>query len=95
MTGGEHTDGNPIGGNMERDLCTWLFHHLSEYIDLEMKREVCSQVEAHVVQCPSCSALVKTMQGTVEIVHDGAGQGIPSSCLERIKDRLLKGREPA
>ena len=90
MTGGDHT-----GGNMEQDFCTWLFHHLSEYIDLEMKREVCTEVEAHVVQCPSCSALIKTMRGTVEIVQEGAGECIPPACLERIKDRLLKGREPA
>jgi predicted anti-sigma-YlaC factor YlaD len=95
MTGGSMSGDSMAGGSMDHDFCTWLFHHLSEYVDAEFQKEICTQVEVHMLECPSCRALVHTMRGTMEIVQEGSAQCIPPACLQRIRERVLKGRESA
>jgi len=80
---------------MDTDLCTWIYNHLSEYLDAEMQTDVCEQLETHILECSSCRALLRTMKGTVEIVHELPERAISQRCLDRIKDQVLKGREPA
>jgi RNA polymerase sigma-70 factor (ECF subfamily) len=83
------------GESMDKDICTWIFNHLSEYVDAELQTDVCDQLESHMGECPSCRALVHTMRGTVGLVHDLSTRTIPAECLNRIRERLLKGRNPA
>ena len=80
---------------MDGDLCTWIFHHLSEYLDREMQSEVCVQLEEHVKECSSCRALLHTMRGTVDMVHTMPQAGMSEECLSRIRDRVLRGRGTA
>jgi RNA polymerase sigma-70 factor (ECF subfamily) len=80
---------------MDRDFCSWVLQHLSEYIDREMQSDVCEELEAHLLECPSCRTLHQTMDGTVGMVHDLSQRAIPADCLNRIRERLLKGRGPA
>lgn len=78
---------------MQKDLCTWVFHHLSEYLDHEMQADVCQQVDDHVRECVSCRALLGNMQNTVDLLHEMAGPHLPEACLNRIREKVLRSRE--
>lgn len=80
---------------MDGDFCSWVLHHLSDYIDREMQSDLCVQLEAHLLECSSCRVLHQTMDGTVGLVRDLSEYRMPPECLNRIRDRLLKGRGTA
>jgi predicted anti-sigma-YlaC factor YlaD len=83
------------GEGMGDDLCIWLLKHLSEYLDLELRTEACTRLESHMVECPSCRALVSTMRGTVGIVQDLSSHTIPPECLRRIRERVFERPDQA
>ncbi len=78
---------------MQKDLCTWVFHHLSDYLDHEMQKDLCAQVEEHVRECVSCRALLGNMQNTVELLHQVGGPRLPEACLNRIREQVLRLRD--
>jgi len=79
---------------MDTDLCTWIYHHLSEYLDTELPGSTCEQLEAHVQECTSCRALLHTMKDTVEMVHEFSGKPIPERCLTRLRAKLFAEEGP-
>jgi predicted anti-sigma-YlaC factor YlaD len=76
------------------DICTQLYRHLSEFLDREMTPELRAKFDTHIAECVSCRTLCKTMQGTVEIVHDLGAAATPCDCLARLRNRVLRGTEP-
>jgi predicted anti-sigma-YlaC factor YlaD len=76
------------------DLCEELYRHLSEFLDREMTQDLRAKFDAHLAECISCRSLCRTMQGTVDLVHDLSATAVPCDCLARLRSRVLRGAGP-
>jgi predicted anti-sigma-YlaC factor YlaD len=72
--------------------CEELFQLLPGYLDAEMKREICLDLEAHMRQCSYCRAHVHTMQGTVDLARDlGTAPRIHQEWVTQLRARICGG----
>lgn len=76
------------------DICEQLYRHLSEFLDREMTDELKAKFDAHVADCVSCRSLCRTMQGTLDLVHDLGATPVPCDCLARLRSRVLRDAGP-
>lgn len=56
----------------EKLLCQNLALKLSDYIDGELKGELCEQLEQHLEHCHNCQVVVNTMKKTIELYRDAS-----------------------
>lgn len=71
--------------------CEELFQLLPGYLDADIKREICLDLEAHMQQCPYCRAHVHTMQGTMTLVSGLNAPGVHREWVARLRERVCRG----
>jgi predicted anti-sigma-YlaC factor YlaD len=74
--------------------CEQLWQLLPEYLDSEMRIELCSELEAHTRICPYCRAHVNTMKGTVRLTGELRGDPMHQEWLRHLRARIVGGRGP-
>lgn len=74
--------------------CEQLFRVLPDYLDEEMKRELCGELQAHLRECSYCRAHVHTMQSTVELTRKLGTPPVHQEWVLRLKTRLLDEEPP-
>jgi anti-sigma factor RsiW len=68
--------------------CKDLLGSLSEYLDEETKRELCSEIERHLTACPSCKVQVDTMARTVSLVRHLSDGRLREEVVIRLRTRI-------
>lgn len=53
-------------------LCQDLVSSLSEYVDGELKGELCEELEKHLEHCHNCQVVVNTLKKTIELYRDSS-----------------------
>lgn len=76
--------------------CEQLWKVLPDFLDEEMKQELCAELHEHIKTCEYCRAHVHTMQTTIQLSHE-MKTGIPKhdEYVARLRERLLGGKPPA
>jgi len=70
--------------------CEELFRLLPGYLDAEMKRELCCELEEHTQECSFCRAHVHTMRGTIHLARELAAPKAHQEWLDRLRRRVLE-----
>jgi anti-sigma factor RsiW len=73
---------------MEHDhaACRELLEQISDYVDGELEAALCTELEAHLADCPNCRVMVDTLRRTITLYHAQATSQLPSD----VEDRLFK-----
>jgi anti-sigma factor (TIGR02949 family) len=74
--------------------CRDLLNGISDYLDDELRREICQELEAHLVECPDCKVYVDTMKGTVALVRDLGNGRCEEAMVVRLRSRILNRIDP-
>jgi anti-sigma factor (TIGR02949 family) len=73
----------------EHKNCRQLLGSLSEYVDGELDKELCSVLEQHLEGCEDCRIVVDTLRKTVYLYHESAqADAIPSDIRKRLYKSL-------
>lgn len=67
--------------------CSRLLGSLSDYIDGDLKAEICAQIEEHIKECDNCRIVVNTLQKTVELYETSSNE--TAMLPEAIRERLF------
>lgn len=78
---------------MERNgNCHHLLESLSDYVDGELKQELCQEIERHAADCDNCRIVIDTLKMTVSLYRESADEPeIPTDVRERLFHRLDLG----
>lgn len=69
--------------------CRELLASLSDYIDGDLRDELCAEIERHMRDCPNCRIVVDTLQKTVELYHhETVLRPLPGDVRDRLYHRL-------
>jgi anti-sigma factor (TIGR02949 family) len=65
--------------------CQHLLGELSEYVDGELRGELCAELERHLSDCENCRIVVDTLRKTIYLVHASAeSESVPDDVRERL-----------
>jgi anti-sigma factor (TIGR02949 family) len=67
-------------------ICRELLDQLSEYIDGELEVALCTELEAHLAECPNCRVMVDTLRKTITLYRSQSRAELPAD----VEDRLYK-----
>ena len=69
--------------------CKHLFDSLSEYVDGTLQQAFCDEIEHHIANCENCRVVIDTLEKTIFLYHETAGEpSIPSDVRARLFQRL-------
>jgi anti-sigma factor (TIGR02949 family) len=69
--------------------CSNMLGNLSDYIDGELRADLCAQIEEHLQTCENCRVVVNTLRKTVELYEQCNEQAeIPGEVKERLFAKL-------
>ena len=69
--------------------CHHFLDSLSDYVDGELKAELCQELEHHMEDCDDCQIVVDTLKKTVSLYKEAAEEpAIPSDVRVRLFRRL-------
>jgi mycothiol system anti-sigma-R factor len=75
---------------MEKQLhCEDFVGTISAYVDGVLSKELCAELEKHLMECENCRIVVNTLKKTIDIVHHQAeNDKAPAEVKERLFYRL-------
>jgi predicted anti-sigma-YlaC factor YlaD len=77
---------------MEHANCHNLLGSLSDYIDGDLARELCAEIERHLEGCENCRVVVDSLRKTVYLYHTAPpSASVPEDVRERLYLRLELG----
>jgi anti-sigma factor (TIGR02949 family) len=74
--------------HVHSEKCKTYLGSLSDYIDGELREELCRELERHLAGCEDCRVVVDTTRKTIYLVHECADSDAP--CPEDVRERLFK-----
>ncbi len=75
--------------------CREMFAALSDYIDEELPRGLCEQIERHVGGCQPCETFLESLRETVRRCQQFAPAGDGTSCAQKVKELVEEYRKAA
>jgi predicted anti-sigma-YlaC factor YlaD len=72
---------------MDHENCRYLLESLSDYVDGELKEELCFEIDRHMEGCDNCRIVVDTLRKTVFLYHATAK---PAVVPDDVRQRLYK-----
>jgi anti-sigma factor (TIGR02949 family) len=75
----------------KHENCHHLLDSLSDFVDGELKEELCTELERHLAECEDCRIVVDTLKKTVYLYHSTASE--PTEIPIDVKARLYKRLE--
>ena len=66
--------------------CLEMFQKLSEYIDGELDRVTCAEIEQHAENCVACFSCLQTLKRTVAICKNTKEKPVPRELSQRLKE---------
>lgn len=74
--------------HVHSEKCETFLGSLSDYIDGDLRAELCRELERHLAECENCRVVVDTTKKAVYLVHASAVTDTP--CPEEVRERLFK-----
>jgi len=74
--------------------CLALFEKLSPYIDDELERSACREIERHMDSCQACRNCLETLRRTTQICRQVVGQEVPEAFSRRLRRALSSLSHP-
>jgi len=76
--------------HVQASNCDILLGSLSEYLDGELRDEVCRELERHLAECEHCRVIVDTTRKAIYLVHvcAKADEACPEDVRARLYERL-------
>jgi RNA polymerase sigma-70 factor (ECF subfamily) len=68
---------------------------LSEYLDLELPPEACSEMEAHMAGCRPCIEFTESLRQTIALCRGYQPREMPGPISQSARQRLLEAWERA
>jgi anti-sigma factor RsiW len=69
--------------------CRHLLDSLSDYIDGQLREELCQEINRHLADCENCKIVVDTLRGTIFLYRVSAPKPeIPDEVRQRLYQRL-------
>ena len=73
----------------EHAQCNELLSSLSDYVDGELREDLCREIEKHLAGCANCRIVVDTLKKTIYLYHETSRTGeVPADVRERLFKRL-------
>ena len=73
--------------------CEEVFRLLSDYVDEDLKRAVCRELEKHLEDCPDCTLQVDSVKKTIRVFREaGSREEMPVDIMIRLQDVLKRAR---
>jgi predicted anti-sigma-YlaC factor YlaD len=57
---------------------------VSDYIDGDLEKALCAELEAHLAECSNCRVMVDTVRKTITLYQDQAPAQLPSDVEVRL-----------
>ena len=64
--------------------CKKILQELNLYIDGELEKELCQQLETHLKGCDRCRIVLDTTKKTIEIYRDQTPMDLPVDVRDRL-----------
>ncbi len=64
--------------------CQEIFEELSDYIDENLARQKCRELERHLETCHNCRVVVDTLRRTVALYHSMPDEEVPEDVRLRL-----------
>ncbi len=58
-----------MNDHVHDENCHHFLESLSDYVDGELKAEICLELERHMADCDDCQIVVDTLKKTVSLYH--------------------------
>ena len=70
--------------------CDDVFAQISDFIDADMRDELCREIKAHLKHCHGCEVRVDEVRKTILLFRQGTdtGREIPIRALDGLQQRL-------
>jgi RNA polymerase sigma-70 factor (ECF subfamily) len=68
------------------EQCREIFARLSEYLDGELPRDLCDQIDGHMGDCPPCQAFLKSLEQTVKLVESVETPTMPEEVRRAVRE---------
>ena len=70
--------------------CHQLLDNLSDFVDGDLKEELCQEIQSHLEECDNCRVVVDTLRKTIYLVHANSAEPVevPQDVRERLFRRL-------
>jgi len=75
--------------------CRQIFATLSEYLDLELPPDACSEMEAHLAGCAPCVEFAESLRQTVALCHEYQATEMPGPIGDGARKRLREAWQRA
>jgi anti-sigma factor (TIGR02949 family) len=74
----------------DHTTCHKLLDNLSDFIDGNLKDELCQEIQQHLEECENCQIVLDTLRKTIYLVRANASGPfeIPTDVRERLYQRL-------
>jgi anti-sigma factor RsiW len=69
---------------MDKQECQHLLGQLSDYVDGELERTMCEEIERHLAGCQNCRVVVDTLSKTVALYQTQGQTPVPGDVEERL-----------
>lgn len=70
--------------------CHYLLESLSDFVDGELRQDLCNEIERHLKDCENCRIVVDTLRKTVSLYRETSAEltPVPTDVRERLYKRL-------
>ena len=75
--------------------CDDLIRLLPEYLEAEMRMELCNELELHIRDCSYCRANLHTMKETISLAHELGAPCVHQEWVTRLRERIVRSRGQA
>jgi anti-sigma factor RsiW len=72
----------------DKSTCRTLLGFLSEYIDGDLREDLCQEIERHTAECQDCRIVVDTLRKTISLYHASASE--PCDIPDTTRAHLFK-----
>ena len=80
---------------MNDQECKEIFARLSEYLDGELPRGSCQELEEHIRNCPPCVDFMNSLRKSVKLCRDYAAPVAPPALSPEVKNSLRQAYQRA
>ena len=71
-----------------KEKCRKHLEKLSEYLDGNLEKALCEEIEDHISKCPECMNCLESMRKTIKLCKEGSEEKIPADLHERLRSKL-------
>ena len=73
---------------IEHENCQNLLSLLSDFVDGELNKDLCFQIQSHLSHCPDCSIVVDTLKKTIYLYQQSSNSS--ELVTDEVRERLFK-----